>query len=56
MQPRGSIFRYWFLDEVLFKFQSHGVVFKMVFYYKLNSMCAVFLFAKPKKSMNVIFI
>ena len=33
MQPRGSIFQNWFLGEVLFKFDAHGVVFEMGFYY-----------------------
>ena len=33
MQPRGSIFPNWFLGEVLFKFDAHGVVFEMGFYY-----------------------
>ena len=32
MQPQGSIFQNWFLGEVLFKFDLHGVVFKMGFY------------------------
>ena len=28
----GFFFRYWFLGEDLFKFESHGVVFEMGFY------------------------
>ena len=32
MQPRGSIFRNWFLGEVIFKFDLHGVVHEVGFY------------------------
>ena len=36
MQPRGSIFRYEFLGEVLFKSDLPGVVIEMGFYFSVH--------------------
>ena len=32
MQPKGFIFRFWFLGEVLFKFDLPGALIKIEFY------------------------